>query len=269
LPKNYKEISKFHKLLLYRAMRPDRVPSALTNFVGEMMDERYVEQPPFNIFETFGESDKRVPIFFVLFPGVDPTPEVERVAAKYNISTANKKFTNISMGQGQEKPAKDALFHAAEKGHWIMLQNLHLMQSWLKGLNGLEGFLETVFSNCHPNFRVFLSSEPPPLPDMDIIPESILQSSIKVSNEAPQYLKANLRRAYANFDQNFIDKCDKKINEFKACLFTLCYFHSLVLGRKKFGSQGWSRVYNFNDGDLTICADVLHNYLSKYDVVPW
>jgi dynein heavy chain len=28
-------------------------------------------------------------------------------------------------------------------------------------------------------------------------------------------------------------------------------------------------VYNFNDGDLTICADVLHNYLSKYDVVPW
>jgi len=34
LPKSYKEISKFHKLLLYRAIRPDRVASALTNFVG-------------------------------------------------------------------------------------------------------------------------------------------------------------------------------------------------------------------------------------------
>jgi dynein heavy chain len=86
------------------------------------------------------------------------------------------------------------------------------MQTWLKGLNGLEGMLETVFTNCHPNFRVFLSSEPPPLPEMEIIPESILQISIKVSNEAPQYLKANLRRAYANFDQKFIDKCDKKPN---------------------------------------------------------
>jgi dynein heavy chain len=53
LPKSYKEISKFHKLLLYRAMRPDRVASALTSFVGEMMGERYVEQPPFSIFETF------------------------------------------------------------------------------------------------------------------------------------------------------------------------------------------------------------------------
>lgn len=82
-------------------MRPDRVSSALTSFVSETMDERYVEQPPFNIFETFDETDKKIPIFFVLFPGVDPTPEVERVAAKYDISIQNKKFTNISMGQGQ------------------------------------------------------------------------------------------------------------------------------------------------------------------------
>jgi dynein heavy chain len=94
-------------------MRPDRVSSALNSYVAEMMDERYVEQPPFSIFETFDETDKKIPIFFVLFPGVDPTPEVERVAAKYGISIANKKFTNISMGQGQEKPAKDALFNAA------------------------------------------------------------------------------------------------------------------------------------------------------------
>jgi dynein heavy chain, axonemal len=146
------------------------------------MGERYVEQPPFSIFETLAETNNKIPVFFVLFPGVDPTPEVERVAAKYNISIGNKKFTNISMGQGQEKPAKDALFNAAEKGYWILLQNLHLMQNWLKGINGLEGMLETVFANSHPNFRVFLSSEPPPLPDMEIIPESILQSSIKVSN---------------------------------------------------------------------------------------
>jgi len=141
LPKSFKEISKFHKLMLLRAMRPDRLSSALTNYVSEIMGERYVEQPPFNIFETFEETDKKTPIFFVLFPGVDPTPEVERVALKYGISIENKKFRNISMGQGQEKPAKEALFLAAEKGHWIMLQNLHLMQTWLKGLNGLEGFL--------------------------------------------------------------------------------------------------------------------------------
>jgi len=41
-------------------------------------------------------------------------------------------------------------------------------------MNGLEGFLETVCAKPHPNFRVFISSEPPGLPDMKIIPESIL-----------------------------------------------------------------------------------------------
>lgn len=80
------------------------------------------------------------------------------------------------MGQGQEEKAKKAIFECARRGHWIMLQNLHLMQNWLTGLNGLEGFMEQVFTapTTHPNFRLFLSSEPPPLPEMNIIPESIL-----------------------------------------------------------------------------------------------
>lgn len=48
------------------------------------------------------------------------------------------------MGQGQELIAKNALFKAAKEGNWIMLQNVHLMQTWLKGMNGLEGMLEQV-----------------------------------------------------------------------------------------------------------------------------
>ncbi len=72
----------------------------------------------------------------------------------------------------------------------------------------------------------------------------------------------------SHFNQKNVDECSKP-NEYKNLLFALCYFHSLVLGRKRFGSQGWSRVYNFNDGDLTICADVLNNYLTKYEQIPY
>jgi dynein heavy chain, axonemal len=52
-------------------------------------------------------------------------------------------------------------------------------------------------------------------------------------------------------------------------IFGLCIYHSLILGRKKFGSQGWSRGYNFNDGDLKICGEILHNYLGNYEKVPY
>lgn len=77
--------------------------------------------------ETYDESGPNTPIFFVLFPGVDPTPQVERTAALFDISIANGKFVNISMGQGQENRAKKALFDAAANGTWVMLQNVHLM----------------------------------------------------------------------------------------------------------------------------------------------
>mmetsp|Transcript_44320 Transcript_44320/g.32325 ORF Transcript_44320/g.32325 Transcript_44320/m.32325 type:complete len:128 (-) Transcript_44320:1474-1857(-) len=122
------------------------------------------------------------PIFFVLFPGVDPTPDVERVGAKNGKALTDGTFINISMGQGQEQIAINALHEAGKHGNWIMLQNVHLMQTWMKDF---ERNLEIVCEDVHKDFRVFVSSEPPPLPDMEIIPESILQNSIKVANEAP------------------------------------------------------------------------------------
>ncbi|KRW98533.1 P-loop containing nucleoside triphosphate hydrolase [Pseudocohnilembus persalinus] len=271
LPRSMKHVTSFQKLVILRALRPDRLPVALGNYIKQKLGEQYIEQPAFHIEEVFQESTCNIPIFFVLFPGVDPTKDVEKIGARYDVSSTNGRFVNISMGQGQEERARKAIYDCAAKGKWIMLQNLHLMQSWLYGISGLEGFLDQVFNapSTKKNFRVFLSSEPPPLSDMVIMPESVLQSSIKVSNEAPQYLKANLRRAYNQFSQEFLERCEKKKNEIKSCLFALCFFHSIILGRKKFGSQGWSRVYNFNDGDLQICGDVLSNYLNKYDQVPF
>lgn len=240
----------FQRLLLLRAMRPDRLTGALTKFIEDKLGKQYIEQAPFDIYKTYAEMTPKVPIFFVLFPGVDPTPEVERVGATNGITANNGKFVNISMGQGQEEIAANALTKAGKEGGWVMLQNVHLMVTWMKVF---ERQLEIVTESedLDPNFRCFISSEPPPLPDMEIIPESILQNSIKVSNEAPSDLKANLHRAFAHFTQEDVDGSAKPM-EFKALLFGLCVFHSLILGRRKFGAQGWSKHYNFNDGDLTI-----------------
>uniref|UniRef100_A0A7S1YQU1 Dynein heavy chain C-terminal domain-containing protein n=1 Tax=Ditylum brightwellii TaxID=49249 RepID=A0A7S1YQU1_9STRA len=55
----------------------------------------------------------------------------------------------------------------------------------------------------------------------------------------------------------------------KACLFSLCWFHAVVCGRRRFGQQGWSRKYSFNTGDLVICSNVLRSYLDANPVVPW
>jgi len=55
---------------------------------------------PFDMQETFDETNNRLPVFFVLFPGYDPTVDVEKIGSTMDISIANGKMINISMGQG-------------------------------------------------------------------------------------------------------------------------------------------------------------------------
>merc|ERR1719230_2132868 len=139
----------------------------------------------------------------------------------------------------------------------------------------LERQLELLEEFAVPEFRCVLTSEPPGAMQgrlWPLLPEAILQRCIKVSDEAPTDLKSNLRRAYSKFTQESIDECLKP-KEFKATLFALCFFHALIAGRIKFGAQGWSKKYPFNDGDLTICGQVLKNYLNNSEnlgtEVPW
>ena len=265
MPKSQSKLTEFQKLLVIKALRPDRITSAITNYIRDNMGDKYIESTTFDMAATFKETSALTPIFFVLFPGIDPTKDVEELGATMDKSIAKGTFINIPMGQGQEDRANKMLEECAKEGKWIMLQNLHLMSKWIKRF---ENDLERVSQTAHPAFRCFISSEPPALPTIDIIPEPILQASIKVSNEAPQDLKANMKRAFGNFNQERLDSCSKK-NEFKAILFSLCFFHSLIIGRRKFGAIGWSAKYNFNEGDLQICADVLNNYLEKYEKVPY
>ena len=60
--------------------------------------------------------------------------------------------------------------------------------------------------------------------------------------------------------QDTMEMCSKE-SEFKSILFSLVYFHAVVIERRKFGPQGWNRSYPFNTGDLTISVHVLYNYL--------
>lgn len=265
IPGDLVDISPFHQLILLRAMRPDRLPSALAKWIGSEMGGDYVTQSPLDMSSTYAETNPQTPVFFVLFAGVDPTPWVEDIGKQHGFTIENGKFVNISMGQGQEKPAEAVAERFAKEGGWAMLQNCHLMQSWVPAL---ETLFERIAEEAHQDFRLFISAEPPAFSNWKNMPESLMQSCIKVANEAPADIKSNLNRAWAEFSQERID-INTKQTEFKGCCFALVWFHALMLGRKKFGQMGWSRKYSFNTGDLKICADVLTDYLDNTPTTPW
>lgn len=120
----------------------------------------------------------------------------------------------------------------------------------------------------HDNYRLFMSAEPAPAPEFHILPQGVLESSIKITNEPPTGMHANLHKALDNFSQETLEMSTKEA-EFKSILFALCYFHAVVAERRKFAAQGWNRVYPFNFGDLTISVNVLYNYLEANTRVPW
>ncbi|NWI39538.1 DYH9 protein, partial [Picathartes gymnocephalus] len=177
----------------------------------------------------------------------------------------HRNLHNVSLGQGQEVVAEQALDLAAEEGHWLILQNIHLVAKWL---SSLEKKLEQHSEGSHPDFRVFISAEPAPCPESHIIPQGILENSIKITSEAPTGIHANLHKALDNFSQDTLEMCSQE-KEFRSILFALCYFHAVVAERRKFGAQGWNRPYPFSSGDLTISVSVLHNCLQASSKVPY
>uniref|UniRef100_G3PRS5 Dynein axonemal heavy chain 11 n=1 Tax=Gasterosteus aculeatus TaxID=69293 RepID=G3PRS5_GASAC len=264
-PQEWKGKSSLQKLIMMRALRPDRMTYALRNFVEEKLGVKYTEGRKTEFAKSFRESGPASPVFFILSPGVDPLKDVESLGRKMGFTIDLGKLHNVSLGQGQEAVAEVAMEMAAKEGHWVILQNIHLVARWL---GSLEKLLERCGEGSNPDYRVFMSAEPAPTPQEHIIPQGILENAIKITNEPPTGMHANLHAALDNFDQDILDQCSRE-QEFKTILFSLCYFHACVAERRKFGSQGWNRKYPFNTGDLTISVDVLYNYLEANAQVPW
>ena len=259
-PGDYAKMTPFQKACLLRAIRPDRLTASFRTQIQTLFGKMFIDEEGFNIFNIYRETAPQTAAFFYLFAGADVVSDLDPLLKKKGYSVENGLFINISMGQGQESVAEEALERCIKQGGWVFLQNIHLMSLWVKAL---ERKLEASQEGAHPDFRCFLSSEPPPLPSQQTIPEAILQNSIKVSNQPAQSLRANLLRAWQSFDQSFIDTCMRK-EDFKPVLLALCCFHALINGRRKFGFIGWScsNIYGFTMGDLAQCAQVSINMLN-------
>ncbi|XP_048653960.1 dynein axonemal heavy chain 2 isoform X2 [Marmota marmota marmota] len=146
-------------------------------------------------------------------------------------------------------------------GHWVFLANCHLSLSWMPNLDKLVEQLQV--EDPHPSFRLWLSSSPHP-----DFPISILQASIKMTTEPPKGLKANMTRLYHLVSEPQFSHCTKPA-KYKKLLFALCFFHSVLLERKKFLQLGWNIIYGFNDSDFEVSENLLSLYLDEYEDTPW
>jgi dynein heavy chain, axonemal len=126
-------MSDFDQLLLFRALRPDRLTSAMSRFCSTVIDPAFTRSVPFDLERSFEDAAAHVPIFVFLSPGVDVAAAVEALGRKLGYTADAGKYVSVSLGQGQEPIAMNHLNNFHRNGGWVLLQNIHLTIDWTSG----------------------------------------------------------------------------------------------------------------------------------------
>jgi dynein heavy chain, axonemal len=302
----HEQLAPLQRMIVLRAFRPDKVVPAITDYVSDVMGRRYVEPLPFDLGACFEDSSPGVPLVFVLSAGSDPMANLLTFAASRN----NTRVEAVSLGQGQGPTAIRLIEQAMREGFWVILQNCHLAASFMAELeqvceikikqkvkklsevdpeaaaaadaekdsesegegDGDGGDADAAADAAagegvvHPKFRLWLTSYPSP-----IFPISILENSVKMTNEAPKGLRAGLLRTFTSdplSDPEFYESCSKP-EAWRKMVFGLAFFHSYMQERRKYGAIGFNIPYEFNENDLRISIRQLKMFLDEYEEVPY
>jgi len=99
-------------------------------------------------------------------------------------------------------------------------------------------------------------------------PALLLQNGVKMTNEPPKGLRANVLGSMMKCDDRMLNDC-KKPQAYARLVFGFCFFHAVCQDRRKFGAIGWNIPYNFTPEDLVTNRRQLKFFLDNYEEIPY
>lgn len=247
-------LNSFQKLMLISIFKPEELMLAISYYIRDILGREFVESKATSIANVYEDMSMTVPLIFILSSGSDPMNSLQKFANEKDFS---EKLQSISLGQGQGTAAEALLNKGRNTGQWIYLQNCHLATSWMPRLEAIVRDMTLGNVKIHPDFRLFLSSMP-----VKTFPVSVLQNSVKLTNEPPKSLKSNLMRSLMDLNEETF-QIHILGNAWRKMIFGICMFHGVLLERKKFGSLGFNILYEFNDSDRECALKILELFIDR------
>eukprot|EP00756_Hemistasia_phaeocysticola_P023549 Hpha_TRINITY_DN15900_c0_g17::TRINITY_DN15900_c0_g17_i1::g.73779::m.73779/K10414/DYNC2H, DNCH2; dynein heavy chain 2, cytosolic len=247
MPGHLRDVTAFQRLLLVQAFRPDRLTSAMDTFVRTQLQIESLTPPEVSLNKYAEDSSHNEAILMITTPGADPSLVVEETAFA-NPRIGRHNFVQIAMGGGQTDEAISQLRQCAATGRWLLLKNLHLVIDWVPAL---EKEINSLPDTTNQNFRLWLTSE-----HHSKFPTVLATSAVKITFESPPGIKKSLLQTYRQ--RKWTEESLSQGTEMHGqILFNLAWFHGLLLERRTYIPQGWTKYYEFNPADLRSAADVI------------
>ena len=121
----------------------------------------------------------------------------------------------------------------------------------------MEEVLNPKGKEIHESFRLWITTEP-----HKKFPLGLLQMAIKVGYEPPKGIQAGMSRTYSTIiNADFLEKVEP-YDKWRNIVFTICFMHSIVYERRKFGPLGFCVPYEFNTSDLEASLTFIENHMN-------
>ena len=246
---NGKSWTPMQKLLILQALRPDRILQAVDLYLDLVIAEwrrRLHSKSRIAHKIEHNEMNKLFkPYLIISGKGYDCSHNIESMALK-----EGKPMLSIALGSDESsKEVIKAIEKSKTTGAWVIVKNAHLDIQWLQSFEILMRNIKD------PKLPVFITME-----KSDSISKTLLLSSTVAFYERPVGLHHNLSHSLNSISpQMLVTGPIEKHRIF----FHLCWLHSVILERLRYVPVGWSKAYDFNDGDIEMTILVVNNLFDK------
>ncbi|XP_055542595.1 dynein axonemal heavy chain 2-like [Wyeomyia smithii] len=239
-----RNLTKFQKYLLVRSLRYDRLDACLSDSVRRNLGAKFAESINVNLKDILSQSTAVTPILLVSSANRNLWNEVQALAETEN----EGKVHFLSANTVPIAAIIENLKTCVEKNQWLFIQDSHKSKSIMFQLTHIVKYLKT--SETNPDFRLWLFCDI----NFTNIAINTLQLSIKCMFNEPEGIKQRIHAIYEHVGEKTFKKIAKNKHSKLLCkfLFSLAFFHSIFLERRKFQTLGWIKHHYSNVLDFHI-----------------